>query len=153
MLFYTKNLNVLLVIIDLVPTELNLEVFKIMNTKFYICKHCGNVITKQVDSGVPVVCCGEPMQELKVNTVDASVEKHVPEVTKIDDCTLKVQVGSTPHPMLPEHHISFIYLETENGGQLRYLKDKPEAEFCICKDKPTAVYEYCNLHGLWKTEL
>ena len=124
-----------------------------MATKFYRCNHCGNVIEKHVDSKVPVVCCGEKMQELVANTVDASTEKHVPVVTKVDDCTIKVQVGSVEHPMLPEHHISFIYVETENGGMKINLTDKPEATFCTCADKPVAVYEYCNLHGLWKTEL
>ena len=124
-----------------------------MATKFYRCRHCGNVSVKFVDSGVPVVCCGEQVEGLRPNTVDASTEKHVPVVTKVDDCTIKVQVGSVEHPMLPEHHISFIYVETENGGMKINLKDKPEATFCTCSDKPVAVYEYCNLHGLWKTEL
>ena len=124
-----------------------------MAVKFYKCRHCGNVITKLVDSSVPVVCCGEKMEELVANTVDASAEKHVPVVTRIDDCNIKVEVGSVAHPMLPEHHIAFIYVETENGGIKVDLKDKPEAVICTCSDKPVAVYEYCNLHGLWKTEL
>ena len=124
-----------------------------MATKFFKCRHCGNVVEKVVDSGVAVVCCGEKMEELIPNTVDASGEKHIPVVTKIDDCTIKVEVGSVAHPMAPEHHISFIYVETENGGIIAHLKDKPEATFCICNDKPVAVYEYCNLHGLWKVEL
>ena len=132
---------------------INIKTFKDMATKFYRCNHCGNVIEKHVDSKVPVVCCGEKMQELVANTVDASTEKHVPVVTKVDNCTIKVQVGSVEHPMLPEHHISFIYVETENGGMKINLKDKPEATFCTCSDKPVAVYEYCNLHGLWKVEL
>lgn len=124
-----------------------------MKTKFYRCSHCGNVIVKVVDAGVPVICCGEPMQELIPNTVDASNEKHVPVVTRIDDCSIKVEVGSVPHPMLPEHHIAFIYLETENGGIRVDLTDKPEAVICTCTNKPVAVYEYCNLHGLWMTQL
>lgn len=124
-----------------------------MATKFYKCNHCGNVVVKVVDKSVPVVCCGEKMEELIPNTVDASGEKHVPVVTKTDDCHIKVEVGSVPHPMLPEHHIAFIYVETENGGITVNLKDKPEAVICTCSDKPIAVYEYCNLHGLWKTEL
>ncbi len=124
-----------------------------MATKFFKCKHCGNVIVKAVDSGVPVVCCGEKMEELVANTVEASVEKHLPVVTKVDDCAIKVEVGSVAHPMTPEHHIAFIYVETENGGMRINLTDKPEAVFCTCADKPVAVYEYCNLHGLWKTEL
>lgn len=124
-----------------------------MATKFYKCRHCGNVIEKVVDSKVPVICCGEKMEELIPNTVDASQEKHVPVVTKVNDCTIKVEVGSVPHPMLPEHHIAFIYVETENGGIRVDLKDKPEAVICSCSSKPIAVYEYCNLHGLWKTTL
>ena len=124
-----------------------------MATKFYKCRHCGNVIQKVVDSKVPVVCCGEKMEELIPNTVDASNEKHVPVVTKISDCKIKVEVGSIPHPMVPEHFIAFIYVETENEGSRIDLKDKPEAEICVCSGKPVAVYEYCTLHGLWKTEL
>jgi superoxide reductase len=124
-----------------------------MATKFFKCRHCGNVVEKVVDSGVPVVCCGEKMEELIPNTVDASGEKHIPVVTHIGENTIKVEVGSVPHPMLPEHHISFIYVETEDGGIRVNLKDKPEAIICTCTSKPIAVYEYCNLHGLWKTEL
>ena len=124
-----------------------------MATKFYKCRHCGNVIEKIVDSKVPVVCCGEKMEELIPNTVEASEEKHLPVVTRIDDCTIKVEVGSEAHPMLPEHHIAFIYVETENGGIRVNLSDKPEAVICTCSSRPIAVYEYCNLHGLWKTTL
>ena len=124
-----------------------------MATKFYKCRHCSNVIEKVVDSRVPVICCGEKMEELIPNTVDASQEKHVPVVTKLDDCSIKVEVGSVPHPMLPEHHIACIYVETENGGIRVDLKEKPEAVICTCSSKPIAVYEYCNLHGLWKTTL
>ena len=91
-----------------------------MATKFYKCNHCGNVIVKLVDSKVPVVCCGEPMVELVPNTVDASGEKHLPVVKYIDDATIKVEVGSVAHPMLPEHHIAFVYVET-----WRYFWIKP----------------------------
>ena len=124
-----------------------------MATKFFKCRHCGNVITKVVDAGVPVVCCGEKMEELIPNTVDASGEKHLPVMTRINDCSIKIEVGSVAHPMLPEHHIVFIYVETEDGGIRVDLKDKPEAVVCTCTSKPIAVYEYCNLHGLWKTTL
>lgn len=124
-----------------------------MATKFYRCRHCGNVIIKFVDSGVPVVCCGEQMEELIPNTVDASNEKHVPVVKMTENGKIKVEVGSIPHPMTPEHHIVFIYVEMENGGIRIDLKEKPEAEICACNGKVTAVYEYCNLHGLWKTEI
>ena len=124
-----------------------------MATRFFKCRHCGNVIQKVVDSKVPVVCCGEKMEELVPGTVEASVEKHLPVVTWIDDKTIKVEVGSVAHPMLAEHHIAFVYVETENGGIRVVLKDTPEAVIALGAEKPVAVYEYCNLHGLWKTEL
>lgn len=124
-----------------------------MATKFFKCNHCGNVIVKVVDVGVPVMCCGEKMVELVPNTVDASGEKHLPVVTVLDNNSIKIEVGSVHHPMLPEHHISFVYVETENGGIQVNLKDKPEAVVYLGEEKAVAVYEYCNLHGLWKTEL
>ena len=124
-----------------------------MTTKFYKCEMCGNVVVKLVDSKVPLVCCGQKMQELVPNTVDASGEKHVPVVTRLDGNMIKVEVGSVAHPMTEEHHIAFIYVETEDGGIKVDLNDKPEAVIALGTSKAIAVYEYCNLHGLWKTEL
>ena len=123
--------------------------------KFYICKHCGNMIGMIKSSGVKVVCCGDPMTELKPNTVEASQEKHLPVVT-IEGNIVKVKVGSVEHPMTEEHHIAWIYLETEQGGQRKKLAvgSKPEAEFALAGgDKVVGVYEYCNLHGLWLTKV
>ena len=124
-----------------------------MATKFYKCETCGNVVVKLVDSKVPLVCCGSKMQELVPNTVDASNEKHVPQVTMLENNMIKVEVGSVAHPMTEEHHIAFIYVETDKGGIKVDLKDKPEAVVALGDAKPLVVYEYCNLHGLWKTEL
>jgi len=123
--------------------------------KFYVCEHCGNKVTFVDNKGVPVVCCGQPMTELVANTTDAAVEKHVPEV-KVEGNKVTAVVGSVEHPMISEHYIQFIALETEKGSQIKYLKpeEKPEASFCVQEgDKAVAVYEYCNLHGLWKKEL
>ena len=123
--------------------------------KFYICKHCGNMIGMIKSSGVNVVCCGDPMTELKPNTVEASQEKHLPVVT-IEGNIVKVKVGSVEHPMTEEHHIAWIYLETEQGSQRKKLAvgSKPEAEFALAGgDKVVGVYEYCNLHGLWLTKV
>ena len=124
-----------------------------MATKFYKCARCGNVIVKMVDSGVPVVCCGEQMKELMANTVEASVEKHLPHVTQCADGMLKIEIGSEHHPMSKEHNILFIYVETAKGGIFVNLKNEPVAEVCVGNDKPVAVYGYCNLHGLWKKDL
>lgn len=120
--------------------------------KFYQCSHCKNIITYVDNKGVPVMCCGEKMQELVPGTVDAALEKHVPVVEK-DGNKVTVKVGSVTHPMLEEHHIAFIAIETKQGSQIKYLKagEAPEAVFAIAdRDEFVAAYEYCNLHGLWK---
>ena len=123
-----------------------------MEQKFYKCAHCGKIIAVVKETGVPVMCCGQKMDELVPNTTDAAQEKHVPVVTR-EGNTITVTVGSVEHPMLPEHYIQWIVLETENGFRIAELKpgDKPQVKF-FENEKVIAVYEYCNLHGLWKTE-
>ncbi len=122
--------------------------------EFYICKICGNIASKVVDRGPTLSCCGEEMTTLTVNTVDAAKEKHVP-VATVEKNIVTVNVGSVDHPMTKEHHISWIYLETEKGGQRKnpVIDGKPHVTFCIDDDKPIAVLAYCNLHGLWKVAL
>jgi len=122
--------------------------------KFFVCKKCGNMVGLINDKGAPLSCCGEKMTELAANTVEASLEKHLPAVTQVDG-GITVQIGSAPHPMEDAHHITFVYVETEKGGQRKRLKagDAPKATFKFSDDKPVAVYAYCNLHGLWKTEI
>ena len=123
--------------------------------KFYRCEHCGNIITFLHNAGVPVQCCGQKMTELVPGTVDASLEKHVP-VVEIQGSLVKVKVGAAVHPMVEEHFIQRVVLETERGSQLKKLLpgEKPQVVFSLAEgEKPVAVYEYCNLHGLWKTEL
>lgn len=123
-----------------------------MEQKFYICERCGNIIAKVKDTGVPVMCCGQPMKEIVPGTSDASLEKHVP-VYEVVDNVVKVKVGSIEHPMTKEHYIEWISLQTKNGNQRKTLnpEDKPEACFAILDgDEVEAVYAYCNLHSLWK---
>ena len=122
--------------------------------RFYKCSHCGNISVLVVDKGVPVVCCGEKMTELVPNTAEASTEKHLPAITASAN-SISVQVGSVPHPMEDGHHIAFVYVQTEQGGQRKRIKlgAEPKCEFTFVDDKPVAVYAFCNLHGLWKTEL
>ncbi|MBE6632632.1 MAG: desulfoferrodoxin [Ruminococcaceae bacterium] len=124
------------------------------NTKFYICEHCGNIITKIHDAGVPVVCCGQKMTEIEAGVVEASKEKHIPVVT-LEGNEVKVSVGSVAHPMTEEHSITWIYLETDKGGQRKELLPgaEPVVKFALADEKPVAVYAYCNLHGLWKAEV
>lgn len=125
-----------------------------MKTLMYRCPHCGNVIVKLVDSGVVPLCCGHEMQLLIPHTTEEQAEtreKHIPCVQLLGECTLRTEVGSTQHPMLPDHHIEFIYMESKRGAQIRFLNtiNQPTATFYCGRDKPTAIYAYCNLHGLW----
>lgn len=120
--------------------------------KFYVCKHCGNIIAYAKNKGVPVMCCGEKMTELVPGSVDAASEKHVP-VISVEDNKVTVTVGEVAHPMAEEHFIEWIALETAEGNQRKELKpgQKPEAVFMMTEsDKVVAAYAYCNLHGLWK---
>ena len=120
--------------------------------KFYRCDHCGNIITFVHSAGVPVVCCGQKMTELVPGTSDAAQEKHVPVVEAAGN-SVRVKVGTVEHPMLPEHFIQWIALETDRGSQIKYLKpgERPEAVFALSDgEKAAAAYAYCNRHGLWK---
>lgn len=126
-----------------------------MELKFYKCNHCGNIAVKVIDKGVPVVCCGEKMAELVPNTSDGAGEKHIPVVEKNGN-EVSVKVSSVEHPSLEAHYIQFIALETSEGYQIKYLKPgmTPKATFLLSEgEKAVAAYEYCNLHGLWKTQL
>ena len=123
--------------------------------KFYICEHCGNIITKLSSSGVPIKCCGQNMVELEAGVKEAAVEKHVPAVT-VEGNLVKVVVGSVVHPMTEEHFIPWVALETEKGASIQWLNpnEAPEVVFALAEGQTAkAVYAYCNLHGLWKAEL
>lgn len=122
--------------------------------KFFRCKECGNIIVKINDSGVNVVCCGNEMEEMVANTVDASKEKHVPSVSIVGSIVC-VDVGEIPHPMEEKHYIMWVCIHTKKGSQIKYLKpgDEPKATFVLDDDEVIAAYEYCNLHGLWKKDI
>ena len=122
--------------------------------KFYRCKHCGNQVQMILDAGVRPVCCGEPMLELDPKAQDGALEKHGPVVERDGDL-VKVAVGSVEHPMTDAHYIQWIMLQTKTGVHYRALTptDAPKAEFALNGETPVAVYAFCNLHGLWKTDL
>ncbi|MBQ6560242.1 MAG: desulfoferrodoxin Dfx [Erysipelotrichaceae bacterium] len=120
--------------------------------KFYRCKKCGQMVAIVEKKACPIMCCGEPMEEIIPGTTDAAVEKHVP-VYEVKDNKVFVTVGEVEHPMLAEHYIEWIAIQTKNGNQRKALKpeEEPKAVFAILEDDEVlAVYAYCNLHGLWK---
>lgn len=122
--------------------------------KFYKCEHCRNIVAFVENKGVPVSCCGQKMTEIVPNTTDAATEKHVPVIVSNENGLVEVVVGSVLHPMLPEHSIGWVAIETKAGNQRKLLTDKPEASFALVPgDELVAVYAYCNLHGLWKVSV
>ncbi len=122
-----------------------LEIFK--------CELCGHIIEVLHEGGGTLSCCGQPMKAISANTTDASLEKHVPVVEKMDDGT-HIKVGSVAHPMTPEHWIEWVQMITPAGYSCRVFIDpgtNPEGVFKMKPENGTAR-AYCNLHGLWKTD-
>lgn len=123
-------------------------------SKFYICEKCGNLVEKIEDSGVPMVCCGQKMSAIEAGVVEASREKHIP-VVQVEGNLVKVVVGSVEHPMAEEHSILWVELRTDKGVQRKNLEvgKAPVVSFSLVDEQPLEVYAYCNLHGLWKSEI
>lgn len=120
--------------------------------RFFKCAICGKEITFIKETSVPTICCGQPMDEIIPGAVDGALEKHVP-VIEQDGNIVTVKIGSVEHPMLLEHHIEWILLETNKGFYKRDLlvTEKPVAVFTLVEgEEVVAAYELCNLHGLWK---
>ena len=123
--------------------------------KFFICKHCGNLVGLINNSGGKLVCCNEAMTELVANSTDAATEKHLPLIS-VNGNEVTVTIGSVLHPATEEHFINWIYLQTEKGGQRKWLSsdEEPTVTFILSEDDhPIAAFEYCNIHGLWKTNI
>ncbi len=123
-----------------------------MEQKFFICEHCGNIVALVKYSGMPIVCCGENMKEIIPGTTDASLEKHIPVYT-VENNVVNVTIGSVEHPMIEEHYIEWVSLQTKQGNQWKALKpgQAPKVSFSISDgEEIEAVYAYCNLHSLWK---
>lgn len=120
--------------------------------QIYRCMVCGNMVEVVRSGEGTLACCNQPMKVLKENTSDGAREKHVPVIEKIEG-GYRVQVGSTIHLMLPEHHIEWIELQTDTQTLRHYLQpnETPEATFLTTATKVVAR-EFCNLHGLWKGE-
>ena len=117
--------------------------------QIYKCEVCGNIVEVLHEGAGALVCCGQEMKLLVGNTVDASLEKHVPVIEKTAG-GVKVRVGSAPHPMEEKHYIEWIELIADGKAYRQFLKpgDRPEAEFAVSAARISAR-ELCSLHGLW----
>ena len=120
--------------------------------KFYVCNHCGNIIRFDKDSGVPVMCCGEKMEELVPGTTDAAQEKHVPVYERSED-EIVVRVGSVEHPMEKDHYIMWIAQVSDNKTMRVSLYPEQDTTVRFKYIPGATLYAYCNKHGLWSAEV
>lgn len=124
-----------------------------MDVKFYRCNHCGNLFLAVSDGGVTPMCCGEKMELLAPDSVDAAFEKHVPVVAQLHEGhATRADVGSVPHPMVPEHFIEWVALVGDGRVDVRHLKPGDEPASTFAGVEHGTAYAYCNLHGLWKAD-
>lgn len=125
-----------------------------MKMEFYKCNACGQVIAKMKDTGVDIICCGEPMTKIEPKTKEEGLtEKHLPVFVCVDN-RCAVFIGDKPHPSTNDHYIEWIAIKTNMGNQRKCLKpgDAPKAVFHLHDgEEVEEVYAYCNLHSLWKS--
>ncbi len=122
-------------------------------SQIWKCEICGNIIEVLHQGADSLVCCGQPMKLQKEKTKDEGKEKHVPVIEDLGDGKYKIKIGSIPHPMEEKHFIEWVEVICELGNFKYFLKpkDKPEVIFYLGKIKNFEVREYCNIHGLWKS--
>jgi len=118
--------------------------------EIYSCSKCGLILQTLTD-GTSTDCCGDEMELLVGNTKDASLEKHLPVIEKIEG-GFKVIVGSIPHPMEEAHYIQWIELNDGDTAQIKFMNPGQEPVAVFKTDaQEVSERKYFNLHGLWKT--
>ena len=120
--------------------------------KFYKCSKCIGILFKLKSHNNAISCCDEEMQEIKVNNVDYSNEKHMPQIS-FSNNLMNVSIGSTTHPMTNDHLIEWVFVEYANGGEFVYLYNEPFVTLNVLGKVVKNVYSYCNQHGLWLKEI
>jgi len=124
--------------------------------EIYKCAQCGIIVHVLHEGEGEMVCCNQPMTLMQPKTEEEGLtEKHLPVVEQSEKGIL-VKIGSVPHPMEETHWIEWVKVVRKDGRACRgYLNpgDKPEMEFNVPLEEVVAVYEYCNLHGLWVTRI
>jgi len=120
--------------------------------QIYKCNICGNIVELLHMGGGELVCCGQPMELLEEKTEEMGKEKHIPVIEQGKN-GVKVKVGSVEHPMEKEHYIEWIEIIADGAVQRQFLNpgDLPQAQFSL-QVKDVIAREYCNVHGLWKSQ-
>ncbi len=119
--------------------------------KIYRCKKCKNIIESLVGS-TDKLCCDEKMELLLSNTVDAAIEKHLPKLVRTGN-EVKINIGEITHPMTEEHYIQFVIIREGNKITRYDLVPGDSLEFNTLTENSVEVFSYCNLHGLWMSQI
>ena len=120
--------------------------------KFYKCSKCSGILFKLKSSNNKISCCNEEIQEVSVNNIDHSNEKHLPQIS-FSNNLMNVSIGSITHPMTTDHLIEWVFVEYGNGGEFVYLNSEPFVTINVLGKVVKNVYSYCNQHGLWVKEV
>jgi len=126
----------------------------LVKKEVYLCRKCDNIVESLWNGDHPILCCGQQMEQLKANTVDAAVEKHVPVIER-NGTTVTVKVGDVAHPMVPEHYILFVELMAGDKVWRHDFKEgdtAASAEFQVEEGIDLTARAYCNLHGFWSSK-
>lgn len=116
------------------------------------CLKCGATIRTLKDctcNDCGITCCNQKMVELKPNSSDGAVEKHLPEY-EITGSKINIKVN---HVMDEDHFIEWISIVHDNKEDITYFKPQDKSEVTYDYIKGSIIYSYCNKHGLWKTEV
>lgn len=121
-------------------------------TQKFVCQKCGTAVELLYKGGCNPSCCGQPMAAAEAKTADPSAEKHVPYIIR-GGSNVKVVVGKeAAHPMVEDHYIVYIEICADGVLMRKYLKPGDSPEACFVTDAENIVaWEFCNKHGLWKS--
>ncbi|MBW2998890.1 hypothetical protein KY321_05095 [Candidatus Woesearchaeota archaeon] len=128
------------------------EKTKMEKNKLYKCEICGNVAQMVEGKPIPLMCCGQEMQEMPEKTEEEGNEKHKP-VMEINGNEVTVKVGSVLHPMEDAHYIEMI--QVFQGNKIVAMKqllpgEEPVAKFVLDDIEGLTAKAFCNIHGFWK---
>lgn len=113
------------------------------------CKDCNTIVKVINGNASDLSCCGKPLEEIKANTSDGAMEKHLPSYEKIGE-KIKITVN---HVMEKDHYIEWILVKTSTGSQERFLRPEEEPVMIVPYEPNAKIYSFCNKHGLWETEV
>lgn len=116
------------------------------------CSNCGALVKVIVpcscdDCGL--TCCEKSMNDVKANSVDAAIEKHVPTYEVVDGNIVVI----VSHVMEDDHYIEWVSLVSDTGEECIFLKPGMDATVTFCQKTSGMLYAYCNQHGLWENEI